>query len=112
MKRWPKTALILAAAIGLTSLALLLPLLPFTEGFGCLGSAGNIGCAPDHASASFYLFGSGFLSAYLSTPHGASSDYSWCTANLGGGGFACRNGWFRPLVARHEKCTACARRAQ
>jgi hypothetical protein len=87
MKRWIKMAFILAAAIGLTFLVLLLPLLPFTEGFGCV----NNGCAPDHASASFYLFGSGYLSA----PHGANSDYSWCTANLGGGGFTCRNGWFQ-----------------
>ncbi len=90
MKRWPKTVLVLAAVIGLTFLVLLLPLLPFTEGFGCAGAV-IIGCAPDHASASFYLFGSG----YLSTPHGANSYYSWCTANPGGGGFTCRNGAFQ-----------------
>src|ERR1700688_3698854 len=72
MKRWPKTAFILAAAIGLAFLVLLLPLLPFTEGYGCAGVT-NIGCAPDHASASFYLFGFGYLSGDLSTPHGAST---------------------------------------
>jgi hypothetical protein len=96
MKRWPKAALILAAAIGITSMVLLLPVLPVTEGYGCMGTpAGNIGCAPDHASASFILFGSGFLSAYLSTPHGVYSHISWCTANPGGGGFTCRNGGFQ-----------------
>jgi hypothetical protein len=91
MKRWPKAALILAAAIGVTFLVLLLPLLPLAEVGGCVGTpAGNIGCAPDHASASFYLFGSGFLSAYLSTPHGINSYISWCTAHPGGGGLSCR----------------------
>ena len=90
MKRRQKAAVILIVVIAVALLGLLLPLLPFTEGFGCAGAV-NIGCAPDHASASFYLFGSG----YLSTPHGANSYYSWCTANLGGGGFACRNGVFQ-----------------
>src|SRR2546429_7313004 len=93
MKRWPKTALILAAAIGITSLVLLFPLLPFLGGFGCVGTpAGNIGCGPDRASASFYLFGSGFLSAYLSTPPGVNSHISWCTANPGGRRLTCREG--------------------
>src|ERR1700688_1891683 len=78
MKRRQKAAVILIVVIAVALLGLLLPLLPFTEGFGCAGAV-SIGCAPDHASASFYLFGSG----YLSTPHGANSYYSWCTANLG-----------------------------
>jgi hypothetical protein len=96
MKKRPKTAFVLAAAIGITFLALLLPVLPITgEGYGCVGAAGNIGCAPDHASASFYLFGSGFLSAYLSTPHGVYSHISWCTAHPGGGGFGCQYGGFQ-----------------
>ena len=89
MKSRSKAALILIVVIAVALPGLLLPLLPFTEGFGCV----NGGCAPDHASASFYLFGSG----YLSTPHGAYSYYSWCTANPGGGGFGCRNGWFQVL---------------
>jgi len=95
MKRWPKTALILAAAIGVTSLALLLPVLPIGETGGCVGWRGNIGCAPDHASAIFYLFGSGFTSAYLSTPHGLNSYISWCTGQPGGGGLGCPYGGFQ-----------------
>jgi hypothetical protein len=94
MKRRRKAAFILGAVIGVTFLALLLPVLPITEGYGCAGTV-NIGCAPDHASASFYLFGSGFLSAYLSTPHGVNSYISWCTGNPGADGFGCRNGGFQ-----------------
>ena len=95
MKSRSKAALILIVVIAVTLPGLLLPLLPFTGGgYGCVGGV-NIGCAPDHASASFYLFGFGYLSGDLSTPHGASTYYSWCTANPRAGSVGCRNGAFQ-----------------
>ena len=77
MKRRSKAALV-AAAIAVTFVMLLFPVLPVTVGFGCV----NGGCAPDHASASYYIFGSGVLSG--SMHYGENTYYEWCTAHPGG----------------------------
>jgi hypothetical protein len=93
MKRWQKAALILIAVIALAFPAFFLPLLPYQYTGSCIEQGGETLCGPNHASISFYLFGSGYLSGL----HGSSTYYSWCT-NLGfanqPGGYSCPH-WFQ-----------------
>jgi hypothetical protein len=89
MKRRTKAVTILVVAVAAALPGLLLPLLPY-QGTGCIiEQGGEILCGPSHASLSFYLFGSGFMSSL----HGPETYYSWCT-NLGSplpqeGGYSC-----------------------